>query len=103
MTQLQNNFTMKNLTDKKTELEETINNSIWENFQIGLTYKFQNGKDLWVNGHGHFNYQIDIADERLVLKMFPNGADFIVELKYGDILYLQDNKQQFEMRFKSRL
>lgn len=94
---------MKSLTEKKQEIEEAIHNSIWESFQYGLTYKFQNGKDLWINGNGHFNYELDIVDDRLVLKFFPNGADFFIDLKYGEVLYLQDSKQQFEMRLKTKL
>ena len=94
---------MNDILNKKIKLEQEINNSIWENFQIGLIYKFQNGKDLWINGNTHFNYEVDIIEEKLVLKLFPNGQDFFIELKYGEILYLQDTKQNFELRLKTKL
>lgn len=94
---------MEELQDKKAELEQTINNSIWDNSTYGLSYKFQNGKDLWINGNGHFNYEIVIENNRLMLKFSPNGKDFFIELKYGEILYLQDEKQQFELRFRERI
>ena len=94
---------MEELQDKKAELEQTINNSIWDNSTYGLSYKFQNGKDLWINGNGHFNYEIVIENNRLMLKFSPNGKDFFIELKYGEILYLQDEKQQFELQFRERI
>ena len=94
---------MEELKKKKEELEQTINNSIWDNSTYGLTYKFQNGKDLWINGNAHFTYEIVIENDRLKLKFFPNGKDFFIELKYGEILYLQDEKQHFELRLRERI
>ncbi|MDA3911118.1 MAG: hypothetical protein PF448_07160 [Bacteroidales bacterium] len=94
---------MEELQKKKEELEQTVNNSIWDNSTYALTYKFQNGKDLWINGNAHFTYEIVIKNDRLMLKFFPNGKAFFIELKYGEILYLQDDKQQFELRFRERI
>lgn len=96
----QNN--MEELQKKKKELEQTINNSIWEN-SAGLKYKFQHGKDLWINGNAHFTYEIMIEKDRLMLKFFPNGKDFYIELKYGVILYLQDEKHRFELRHREKI
>lgn len=31
---------MEELKNKKVELEQTVNNSIWDNSTYGLTYKF---------------------------------------------------------------
>lgn len=100
MTQQRNS--MEELKKKKEELEQIVNNSIWDN-TFGLTYQFQNGKDLWINGNAHFTYEIAIKKDRLMLKFFPNGEDFFIELKYGKILYLQDEKQYFELRFRERI
>ncbi|MHA7129617.1 hypothetical protein [Algoriphagus namhaensis] len=94
---------MEDLQDKKEQLEQAVNNSIWDNTTYGLSYKFQNGKDLWINGNAHFSYEIVIENDRLMLKFFPNGKDFIIELKYSEILYLQDNKQQFELRLREKI
>ena len=94
---------MEELKKKKEELEQTINNSIWDNSTYGLTYKFQNEKDLWINGNAHFTYEIVIENDRLKLKFFPNGKDLFIELKYGEILYLQDEIQHFELRFRERI
>jgi len=92
-----------NKSIEKEKLEDEINNSVWENSIYGLTYKFQNGNDLWINGNAHFNYEISIEQDRLMLKFFPNGKDFFIELKYGEILHLQDDKQQFELRLRERI
>jgi hypothetical protein len=94
---------MKDKIEKKNELEAILKNSIWENPLFGLSYKFQNESDLWINGNAHFNYKIDIENDRLVLKFFPNGQDFFIELKYGEIIYLQDDKQQFELSLSRKL
>jgi len=94
---------MEELKKNKEELEQTINNSIWDNSTYGLTYKFQNGKDLWINGNAHFTYEIVIENDRLKLKFFPNGKDFFIELKYGEILYLQYEKQHLELQFRERI
>jgi hypothetical protein len=94
---------MEELQDKKAELEQTINNSIWDSSTYGLSYKFQNGKDLWINGNAHFIYEIVIENNRLMLKFSPNGKDFFIELKYAEILYLHDEKQQFDFRLRERI
>jgi len=84
----------------KKELEQAVHNSIWENYAYGLTYKFQNGRDLWINGNAHFNYAITIEENRIILKLSPNGKNFFIELKYGELIYLHDGQQQFELRFR---
>jgi len=94
---------MKDITEQINELETTIKNSIWENPTIGLTYKFQNENDLWINGNAHFHYKIESVQDKLVLKFYPNGKDFFIQLKYGEILYLQDDKQNFELRYRSKV
>ena len=94
---------MQEYKKKKEELEQTIKNSIWGNSTIGLTYKFQNDKDLLIDGNAHFTYEIVIENDRLKLRFFPNGKDFFIELKYGEILYLQDEKEHFELRFRERI
>jgi uncharacterized protein YpmS len=94
---------MEELQNKKEELEQTINNSIWDNSTYELSYKFQNGKDLWINGNAHFIYEIVIENKRLILKFSPNGKNFFIELKYGGILNLQDEKQYFELRIREKI
>lgn len=94
---------MNDITESKQKLEDEINNSIWENSTYGLIYKFQNGKDLWINGNAHFNSEIVIENDRLMLKFFPDGKDFFIDLKYGEILYLQDDKQHFELRLSEKI
>jgi len=94
---------MKDINERKIEIENIVRNSIWENSTIELTYKFQNETDLWINGNVHFNYIIEIVGDKLVLKLYPNGKDFFVELKYGEILNLQDDKQNFELRLGNKV
>lgn len=94
---------MEDLLSKKLKFEELINNSIWENLQFNLSYKFQNRKDLWINGNTHFNYKIELFENELHLLLYPNGEDFIAEIRYDEILYLQGNKQKFELRFRTKL
>lgn len=93
---------MEELQNKKEQLEQTVNNSLWDNSTHGFTYKFQNGIDLWINGNAHFTYEIVIENHRLKLKFFPNGKDFFIERRSGEKLYLQDDKQQFELQFRER-
>lgn len=94
---------MEDLLIKKVKIEELINNSIWENLQFNLSYKFQNKKDLWINGNTHFNYKIELIENEVHLLLYPNGEDFIAELRYDEILYLQGNKQKFELRLRTKL
>ena len=94
---------MKDINEKKIELEERIKNSIWESSEHGLTYKFQNESDLWINGNAHFSYNIGIAQDKLVLSFFPNGKEFFIELKFGEVLFLQDSRQNFTLTFKSKV
>lgn len=93
---------MKDINQKKLEIESVVRNTFWENSESGLTYKFQNESDLWVNGNGHFNYKIEIVNDKIILKLHPNGQDFFIELKYGEILCLHDDKQYFELRLRNR-
>ena len=90
---------MKNIIEKKMDLEILLRNSIWENQEYGLTYKFQNESDLWINGNAHFNYKIDIENEKLILKCFPNGKNYFIELKYEQTISLHDYKDNFELKF----
>jgi hypothetical protein len=94
---------MEELQNKKEELEQIINNSIWNNSNYGLSYKFQNGKDLWINGNAHFTYEIVIENNRLILKFSPNGQDFYIELINGETLNLKDEKQHFELRLREKI
>ena len=94
---------MKNIIERKTELETLLKNSIWQNHTYGLTYKFQNESDLWINGNAHFNYKIDIENDELILKCFPNGKNYIIELNYGVTITLHDNKEKFELQFNDKL
>jgi hypothetical protein len=88
---------MENLLEKKQEIENLINNSTWESLEYGLIYKFQNQKDLWINGNAHFIYEISIENDRLMLNFYPNGEKFLIELNFGEMLYLQNEKYQFEL------
>ena len=73
-----------------------INNSTWSDLEKRKVYKFENGRDLWINGNKHLTYVLDSTGDKVKIKLGAIGFYF-VEYVNDFTLYLYNDKEQFKL------
>lgn len=50
-------------------INSLINDSTWSTKDNNAVYRFENGKDVYINGNAHCNYAINYDNKRIVMLM----------------------------------
>ena len=92
---------MKLLNDKSKEsymdiINSMLNDSTWTDLTKNQVYKFENGRDLWINGNNHLTYALNSSSGKVKIKL-NNFEYYYVEYVNDFTLFLYNEKEKFRL------
>jgi hypothetical protein len=90
---LLNNYNQETNVDV---INSMLNDSTWSDLAKGKVYKFENGRDLCINGNNHLTYLLNGAKGKVKIKIGTLGFYF-VEYVNDFTLYLYNDKEKFRL------
>ena len=73
-----------------------INNSTWINHENNTIYEFVNDTSLSINGKEHFQYSINVIDNKLVIQIGAR-VNYCVDYINDFILCFYNNNEKFRI------
>ena len=77
-------------------INSMLNDSTWADKTKNQVYKFENGRDLWINGINHLTYVLNFTSGKVKIKL--NNFDYYyVEYVNDFTLYLYNEKEKIRI------
>ena len=78
-------------------IHSLINNSTWNTAENNLIYKFENGKDLWINGNNHMEYSLKWKKNKVQIQL-ENDKKYFVEFVNDFTLNFYNDSERIVIR-----
>jgi hypothetical protein len=86
----------KSIDMKINIINNLINNYTWSTTDNKVYYRFENGKDLWINDINHLTYIVNSVNGKIIIQI---GTDkkYVIEYVNDFLIELHNEQEKFRL------